>query len=64
MDLPLPVEGLGCGRLVHRLREAEACAAGLFQRIGPGPVQLQDLGAMDETPAGERHQVGLLITPA
>ena len=36
----------------------------LLERVRPRAVQLHDLGAVHEAPAGERHQVGLLLAPA
>ena len=64
MELPLPVEGLGGGRLVHRQRAALTRPARLFQRLGPRTVQLHDLGPMNQTGAGEADHVGLLLAPA
>jgi hypothetical protein len=46
MDLSLPVEGLGGGRLVLTLHATLVSPPRLFQRLPPRTVQFHDLGAM------------------
>ena len=46
----------------HRI-EARACESRLLERVVPGAVQLQDLGAMDEAAAREGDEIRLPCCP-
>jgi hypothetical protein len=59
----LPVVSLAGRHPVQHLRETLAGPPGFFQCAGPRTLHLHDLGAMDEAPAGEADQLGLLLAP-
>jgi hypothetical protein len=62
-DLRLLVEGLARPELVHVLFETLASSLRLVERVLPGTLDLHDLGAMHQAPAGERHHVRLPRAP-
>ena len=64
VDLALAIERLAGRPRVVRSRAALAGPPRLRQRVRPGPAQLHDPGAVDQTAAGERQQVGLPFAPA
>ena len=59
VDLTLQVARFARGGLVHRLFEPAVRALGLIECVRPRPLQLHQLGAVDQAAAGERQQVGL-----
>ena len=61
-QLSLAVKSQARGR-VHRLLEPATGTACLFESVRPGTPQLHDLGPVDETAAGEGHDVRLLVAP-
>ena len=64
VELAAPVGRLRRGAPVEAVREPRGGAARLRQRVVPRALELEDLRAMDETPARERDEVGLLAAPA
>src|SRR5207247_11075921 len=58
VNLASQVARLRRGRLIHRLLGTPAGAFGLLQCIGPGSLELHQLGAMDEAAACERQKLG------
>src|SRR5439155_14615953 len=60
--LSLPIPGQS-GRRVPGTGETLPCAPGLFERLAPGAVELQDLRAMHEAAAGERDHLRLQGPP-
>ncbi len=63
VELALAVEGLGGGVAVAGRERALAGPARLLERVGPGAAQLHELGAVDEAPAREGHEVLLARAP-
>jgi hypothetical protein len=63
VELRLLVEGGAGGIAVGTLRESLSCPSSLLGRLRPGPVQVQDLGPVNQALAGEGDQVRLLVAP-
>ncbi len=63
LQLGLPIQREADSGPVVRLGEALPGLLSLVERIPPGPLQLKDLRAVHETPAGERLQIGLPVAP-
>ena len=63
LELGLPVERQADATEVLRLDEPLPRPPRLLEGVRPGAAELEDLGAMDETAAGERHDVRLALAP-
>jgi hypothetical protein len=63
VQLPLPVAGRAGGVLVCSAGEPLQRPLGLLDRLWPGPVQLQDLGPVNQALTREGDHVRLLATP-
>src|SRR5207248_6753231 len=64
IDLAAEVARPGRGGLVHGLLGTPVGSLGLRERVRPVALELQDLGAVNEAPAGESQEIGLLLAPA
>ena len=64
VELAAPVGRLRRRTPVEAVGEPRGGAVRLRERVVPRALELEDLRAMDETPARERDEVGLLAAPA
>ncbi len=64
MELGLAVERQADPGLVLRLGEPLSRLLRLLEGIAPRPLYLEDLRAVNETPARERLEIGLTVAPA
>ena len=63
-DLPLQVQRVARTRRAHRPLGPVARSTCFVERVGPGTVELHDLGAVCAAAAAERHHFRLLLAPA